>query len=141
VHVAIVYESLTGNTKRASRVLAAGLEACGHTAVASPITRIDYQSLADADLVVIGTWTDGLFLVGQRPGRAGRLRALPALDGKRCAVFCTYALDAGKVLEKMSAIVASRGGEVVGGMTVRRDRLEGDVAELLDSLLTVDAGR
>jgi Flavodoxin domain len=140
VHVAIIYESLTGNTKRASGVLATGLEKAGHTATASPITRIDYQSLSDADLVVIGTWTDGLFVVGQRPGRAGRLRSLPALDGKRCVVFCTYALDAGKVLEKMAAIVASRGGDVVGGMTVRRDRVDAEVAELLESILTVDAG-
>jgi hypothetical protein len=141
VRVAIIYESLTGNTKRASRLLAAGLEDAGHPTSASPITKIDYQALADADLVVIGTWTDGLFVVGQRPGRAGRLRALPALDGKRCVVFCTYALDAGKVLSKMEAIVTGRGGDVVGGMTVRRDRLEADVAELLDSLLTVDVGQ
>jgi hypothetical protein len=139
VHAAIIYESLTGNTRRAARALAAGFERAGHTATASPITRIDLQSLADADLVVIGTWTDGFILVGQRPGRAGRLRALPALDGKRCAVFCTYAIDAGNVLEKMAAIVEGCGGDVVGGMTVRRDRVEADVAELLDRLLTVDA--
>jgi hypothetical protein len=139
VHVAIIYESLTGTARRAARELAAGLEAAGHTATASPITRIDYQSLTDADLVVIGTWTDGFVFVGQRPGRASRLRALPALNGKRCAVYCTYAIDAGNVLEKTAAIVEACGGDVVGGMTVRRDRVDADVAELLDRLLTVDA--
>jgi hypothetical protein len=135
MHVAIIYESLTGNTKRAAEHLARGLQAQGHTATASPVTRVDYQSLSFADLVVIGGWTDGFFFVGQRPGRAGRLRSLPALDGKRCLVFCTYAIDAGKVLEKMSAIVAGRGGDVVGGMTVRRDRIDADIGKLLDALV------
>jgi hypothetical protein len=137
MRVAIVYESLTGNTRKASAAIADLLVAQGHSASVSPITRIDLQSLSDADLVIIGSWTDGLFVVGQRPGRAGRLRALPALDGKRCVVFCTYALDAGRVLDKMAAIVTSRGGDVVGGMTVRRDRIESDVATLVERLLEV----
>jgi hypothetical protein len=137
MRVAIIYESLTGNTRKASHAIAELLVAQGHAATVSPTTRIDLQSLSQADLVIIGSWTDGLFVVGQRPGRAGRLRALPALDGKRCVVFCTYALNAGRVLDKMAAIVTSRGGEVVGGMTVRRDRTDRDVASLVERLLEV----
>jgi hypothetical protein len=139
VHVAIVYESLTGNTRRASDAIAERLIASGHAATVSPITRIDYQSLAAADLVIIGSWTDGFFFVGQRPGRSGRLRRLPALDGKRCIVFCTYAIDSGKALDKLAGIVATRGGQVIGGMTVRRDRIASDVAELVDRALEVAA--
>jgi hypothetical protein len=137
MHAAIIYESLTGNTRRASSAIAELLEERGHTATVSPITRIDLHSLSQADVVIIGSWTDGFFVVGQRPGRAGRMRALPALDGKRCIVFCTYALNAGRVLDKMAAIVSGRGGDVVGGMTVRRDRLDRDVADLVERLLEV----
>ena len=44
--------------------------------------QIDYQALSDADLVIVGSWVDGLILVGQRPGRLGRITAMPALAGQ-----------------------------------------------------------
>src|SRR5256714_15068649 len=97
----VIYESLTGNTRRAAELIGKELTRSGVTAAVCPITRIDYQALAEADLVVIGTWTDGMILIGQRPGRAGRIPALPGLPGKRCAVYCTYAVDPGKTLQKL----------------------------------------
>ena len=136
MRVVVIYESLTGNTRKASHFLAEELESLGHTAVACPTTAIDYQALHEADVVVIGGWTDGLFLIGQRPGRAGRLRNLPALKGKRAVCFVTYALDSGKTLDKLSAIVEGLGATVEGGMTIRRDKLEAgarDLAARLDA--------
>jgi flavodoxin len=123
VRVVVIYESLTGNTRKASHVIADELVAAGHAAVACPTTLIDYQALHEADLVVIGGWTDGLFFFGQKPGRASRIRNLPALSGKRAACFVTYALDAGHTLEKLTAIVEGLGATVEGGMTIRRDKI------------------
>jgi hypothetical protein len=124
VRVVVIYESLTGNTRKASHIIADELIAAGHSAVVCPTTGVDHQALHDADVVVVGGWTDGLFFVGQRPGRAGRLRSLPALAGKRAVCFVTYALDAGKTLEKLIAIVEGLGATVEGGMTIRRDRID-----------------
>lgn len=135
MHVAIVYESLTGRTRRAAQLIAEGLTAAGATATVSPVTDPDYQSLAQADLVVVGGWVDGFFVVGQRPGRAGRLRRMPAMRGKRAIVFCTYALDPGHTLEKLQRIVEEHGAEVLGGMTIRRDRLDEGARELVERLL------
>jgi hypothetical protein len=135
VNVVVIYESLTGNTRRAAELIAAELTTSGSTVAVCPITAIDYQALSNADLVIVGTWTDGLFIIGQRPGRAGRLRQLPVIDRKRAVVYCTYALDPGKTLEKLSAIVAERGGDVVGGMAIRRDDLAAGARELVERLL------
>ncbi len=135
----VIYESLTGNTRRASEGLARGLSARGLPTVACPITRVDYQALSAADLVVVGGWVDGLFVVGQRPGRAGRFAKMPALAGKRAVVFLTYALDPGKALQKLSDAVAGRGAEVLGGVTIRRDRLAEGVDDLVDRILEVAA--
>src|SRR5687767_563896 len=74
VRAVVIYESLTGNTRKAAELIAGDLRAAGHEAVACPTTAVDYQALHAADLVVVGGWTDGLFFVAQRPGRAGRLR-------------------------------------------------------------------
>ena len=134
MNAVIVYESLTGTTRRAAGMIAAGLAKGGVQASVCPITDVDYEALALADLVIVGTWTDGIVIVGQRPGRSARLRRLPALGGKRCVVYCTYAVDPGKTLPKLAGIVEGRGGDVVGGMALRRLKLVEDVHEFVDTL-------
>ena len=137
MNAVVIYESLTGNTARAGRAIAAGLTQAGLPTQAYPITAIDYQALADADLVVVGSWVDGLFVVGQRPGRFGRIKGMPALAGKKAVVYLTYALDPGKALQKMSDAVSALGAEVLGGQVIRRDKLVEGVDELTDRILGV----
>jgi hypothetical protein len=135
MNVAIVYESLTGNTRKAAHLIAQELVRAGATAVVFPVTRIDFQALEAADLVVVGTWTDGMIIAGQRPGRAQRLRRLPVLDRKRCLVFCTYAIDQGKTLQKLTGIMQQRGANVLGAMAIKRNDLEGGAKEFVARLL------
>lgn len=135
----VIYESLTGNTAKAGRAIAEQLTASGLPTRAFPITKIDYQALADADVVIVGSWVDGLILVGQRPGRLGRITSMPALAGKRAVVYLTYAIDAGRSLQKLSDAVAARGAEVLGGQTIRRDKIAEGVADLVDRILSTAA--
>jgi hypothetical protein len=135
MNATVIYESLTGNTELAGQIIARELNAAGIETVACPITQIDMQSLSRSDLVVVGSWTDGLFFIGQRPARAGRLAKMPVIDGKQAAVYCTYALDTGKTLEKLSRIVSRRGGEVIGGFAIRRNAIEEGAIEFVDRLL------
>ena len=135
----VIYESLTGNTARAGRAIAARLTAEGVPALAFPITKIDYQALSEADLVVVGSWTDGLILVGQRPGRMGRITSMPAMAGKKAVVYLTYAIDSGKALQKLVDAVSARGAEVLGGVTIRRDRIDAGVDDLVDRILSAAA--
>lgn len=131
----VIYESLTGNTRHVADLIAAELRAAGGEATVSPIDRVDLAALAKADLVVVGSWVDGMIFVGQRPGRAGRLRSMPVIDGKKAAVFCTYAVDPGKTLTKLSAIVEDRGGQVIGGLAIRRNALEQGARDFVDRVL------
>lgn len=135
----VIYESLTGNTARAGQAIAAGLTAAGMPAQAFPITKIDYQALSRAELVVVGSWVDGLLLVGQRPGRLGRITSMPALAGKKAVVYLTYAIDPGKSLQKLSKAVEARGAEVLGGVTIRRDKIATGVDDLVDRILGITA--
>ena len=79
----VIYESMTGNTAKAARLIAHEVAARGVDVAVYPITDVDLKALAEADVVFVGTWVDGLVLFGHRPGRAGRLRSLPVIDGKR----------------------------------------------------------
>ncbi len=133
----VIFDSLTGNTAKASYAIAAGLSERGVPTTAFPTTEIDYQALSNAELVILGSWVDGLVLVGQRPGRLGRIRALPALAGKRTVVFLTYAIDPGRALTKMSDAATGLGAEVLGGQLIRRDKLDDGVADFVDRVLQV----
>ena len=134
----VIHESLTGNTRRAGERIVRELAGSGVTAAACPITHIDYPALAAADVVILGSWTDGIFVVGQRPGRAGRIwMKLPAIDRKRTAVYCTYALNPGKTLTKLGAIASGRGGDVLGGYAIRRSKIDEGAATFVQRLLDV----
>jgi hypothetical protein len=139
VHAVVIYESLTGNTAKAGRAIAEALTGEGLPTRAFPITSIDYQALSEADLVIVGSWVDGLFFVAQRPGRMGRITSMPALAGKRAVVYLTYALDPGRSLQKLSDAVAARGADVLGGQVIRRDKLADGVADFVERVLDVTA--
>ncbi len=125
MQVAIIHESLTGNTERAAWLMGDAFWRRGISTRLFPITEIDEAVVAAADMVIVGSWTDGLLIVGQRPGRGGRLKKLlPPLDGKRAAVYCTYAIAPGGTLKKLQKRVEGHGGQVVGGLAIRRDDLE-----------------
>ena len=133
---AVIYESLTGNTAEAAHLIAAELSRFGVDATASNITQVDLPALSVADLVVVGSWVDGLFLFGQKPGRGGRLKNMPVIDGKLAVVYCTYAVEKGKTLDKLSKIVTERGGDVIGGYAIKRSNIEGGVEEFVGRLLS-----
>jgi len=62
---AILVESLTGNTWRAGEMMAEHLQQAGWGITAlSPVKQPDYSGVQAADLVLVGTWVHGLFVVG-----------------------------------------------------------------------------
>src|ERR687891_1924098 len=130
-----IYESLTGNTARAARLIGEAVAGEGVEVAIYPITNIGLKDLAAADIVFVGTWVDGLVLFGHRPGRAGRLRSMPVIDGKRVAAFMTYAVHAGKALERFKRVLEERGATVVSATLLRRDRIDRGVASFVASSL------
>jgi flavodoxin len=122
---ALLVESLTGNTWKAAELIAEDLTQEGWT-----ITGVDklrdpgYAAIQEADLVVVGTWVHGLFVVGQAPWGVSTISNLPTMRGKRSAVFCTFALNPGKSLDKLTSAVQATGADVVGGLALSRSKLE-----------------
>jgi flavodoxin len=122
---ALLVESLTGNTWKAAEMIGTNLEQEGWTITGmSKVGRPDHASIQAADIVLVGTWTHGLFVVGQAPWAANAISNLPAMRGKKAAVFLTYALDAGKSLDKLTHSVGATGADVIGGLLIKRNHLE-----------------
>lgn len=133
---AILFQSLTGNTRRAGELIAANLqqEGWGITAV-SPMKQLEMAAIQDADLVIVGTWVHGLFVVGQAPWGLGAIGHLPALRGKLAATYCTFALNPGTTLDKLDAAVSGLGADVIGGLALHRSKLSEHAEEFAARLI------
>ena len=135
----VIHESLTGNTRTAARTIVSEMAAEGWEASECSSRQVDLRALQQADVVVVGTWVDGLILFGQRPGGAGKLAKLPLLGNKPTYVFVTYAVDPGKTLDKLTAEITERCGDVRGGMVIKRHRLRDGAVEFARRVIDASA--
>jgi len=113
MNVAVVYGSLTGNTRRVA-------EAMGTAIAVAPRAAKDLQQLDAVDLVFLGS---GAY--GGRPAAVVRrlLRRTPSLSRVCVALFGTYG-RAPSQLDWMARAVQEKGGTILGRFSCRgRDRL------------------
>ena len=133
---ALLIESLTGNTRRAGDLIAADLQQAGWGVTGvSPVKQPDFASIQDAEMIIVGTWVHGLFVVGQAPWGVAAISQLPPMQGKKAAVFCTFALSPGKTLDRLTTVVSQRGAEVIGGLALNRGKLEAHSEEFVSRLV------
>ena len=134
--VVVVYESRTGNTERAAELIGASFAAAGHEVAVYPTYGVDLKTMAEADIAVIGTWTDGAILFGQRPGGAGNIaKFLPTIWDKPTYAYVTYAVRAGNVLRGFNKLLASKGADVRGSLELHRRHLDTDAPDFVDGVL------
>jgi len=138
VKAALLVESLTGNTWKAAELIGSKLQQEHWTITnLSRVGAPDLQSVRDADIVLIGTWTHGLFVVGQAPWALAKIANLPTMRGKQAACFLTFALNAGTSIDKLSTAVGQTGAEVIGGLEIKRNYLDEHTDLFVERLLAV----
>jgi hypothetical protein len=140
VKAAILVESLTGNTWKAAESVADLLqqERWSITGL-SKVKRPDHQSIKDAEIVLVGTWVHGAFIFGQAPWAANSIANLPAMRGKKAAAFCTFALDPGRSLDRLTAALGETGAYVIGGLAISRSKLDQHSEEFASRLVAASA--
>jgi hypothetical protein len=137
---ALLVESLTGNTgRRPSASPPTWSRSAGRSPGLTKLKEPDYAAIQDADIVLVGTWVHGFFVVGQTPWALAPISNLPAMRGKQAAVFCTFALNPGKSLEKLTGAVEATGATVVGGLALSRSKLD-EHSEIFASRLIAAMG-
>lgn len=144
VKAAFLVESLTNNTWRAAEATADLLQQERWTITGlSKVRQPDLTAIQAADLVLVGTWVHGAFVFGQAPWAANSISNLPAMRGKKAAAFCTFALNPGKSLDKLTSAVGDTGAYVIGGLAMSRSKLdehsEQFASRLVDALAASDA--
>ena len=122
--IVVLHQSRTGNTKKAAELIGGAVQSSGAEVTVRPISNIDYKELADADLIFVGTWVDGLILLGHRPGDSGKIKKVPKLWNKKVVAFMTHALNPGNAAEKMTSLLEEHGATVIAARSLNRHKLE-----------------
>jgi sulfite reductase alpha subunit-like flavoprotein len=107
---AVVYRSHTGRTRQYAEEIAAYLGSRGVDTRVSSIGDCDLAELANVDYLLLGCWTNGLFVVLQHPDAPFEAfaRDLPRITRARVGLFTTYQLLTGSMFGKMRKALAGK---------------------------------
>ena len=107
---AIVYRSHTGTTRRFAEAIGAHLRTRGVETQVSSIGDCDMSQLANVDYLLLGCWTNGLFVVLQHPDEPWMAfaRDLPPISRARVGLFTTYKLLTGSMFSRMRSALAGK---------------------------------
>ena len=106
----VVYRSHSGVTRRYGEEIAEHLRKRGLAATVVSVGECDFASLADADYLLLGCWTSGLFVVRQHPDEPwlAFVRDMPQTQHPKVALFTTFKLATGSQLPKMRAALSGK---------------------------------
>ena len=141
MNIAIVYDSSTGTTENAAKAMANVLEASGHQCKVQSVFQADPDEVSQADLICIGSWVKGIFVIMQHPTEETMrfIDRLGNLTGKKALVFCTYKLAVGPTLRHMTQRLENKGAQVVTQFRFRGPIPDNDFASFAASLTSVPA--
>ncbi len=99
----VTYLSKTGITRKYASEMDAFLRANQIESLMQNIHDANPADIGGADLVLLGAWCHGLFILLQHPDKpwVEFARQLPDLSGKKVALFTTYKLATGSMFKKM----------------------------------------
>ncbi len=136
MNIAIIYDSSTGTTAKAAEAMGKTLEARGHQCRVQSISLADPADVSEADLICIGSWVKGLFIIRQHPteGTMRFIERLGDLAGKNVVVFCTYKLAIGSTLRQMAEALEKEGATVIEQFKYRGSEPNSKFASFANSL-------
>lgn len=131
---AVVYRSATGTTRRFAEEIGAHLRSRGIDTTVQSVGDADAAALAHVDLVLLGCWTSGLFIVAQHPDEPwlAFVRDLPSLGSARVGLFTTYKLATGSMFGRMRSALAATGARIELELKSRDGRLSDAGRRALD---------
>jgi flavodoxin len=116
MNVLVLYQSRGGHTRDAAEGIAEATRSLNHETVIKSV-------IEHADVLFVGTWVQGFILFGVKPAGADLwVPALPSLEGKVAAVFCTYAFSPRGSLQALGAMLRARGATILGERAFHRFR-------------------
>ena len=136
MNVLILFNSRQGHTRAAAEAMLEAVRGQGHDATIKAVSQVRASDIEQADLLFVGTWVEGFILFGTKPAKAALwVPALPSLQGKPAAIFCTYLFHPRSSLKMLGAMLEGRGATIVGQQAFRRNRAVQGAAPFVQHVL------
>ena len=127
MNIVVIHQSRSGNTKKAAELIGGAIASSENKVTVRSTENLDFKELADADLIFVGTWVDGLILFGHRPGDIVKLNLIPPLWGKNVVAFMTHAVNPGKAASKFSSFLEAKGAKVISSRSINKRELDSEI--------------
>ncbi len=110
----VAYESRSRHTAEAANRIADAFETYRAQVGMVPLGSLAPERLVATDLLVIGTWVEGLVLAAVGPAKAAMaaIERLPRLAGMPVGIFCTN-FNPGGTLKTLQSVIEARDGQVI----------------------------
>ena len=135
MNIVVIHQSRSGNTKKAAELIGGAITSSESKVTVRSAENLDFKELANADLIFVGTWVDGLILFGHRPGDIGKLNLIPPLWGKNVVAFMTHAANPGKAVSKFTNFLESKGAKVIFSRSINKRKLESEISPFVKEVL------
>lgn len=115
----IIYHSKTGTTKKYGFAIRDFLLCQGIEAKAIPIQNFVPEDLNNTEIILLGCWTSGLFIMMQHPDKewVEFAQKLPDLNVKKIGLFTTYKLLTGSMFASMNKHLKTKSAKI--GLTLK----------------------
>jgi flavodoxin len=134
----IIYSSHTGTTKAFASAISEYLTGKGVENKVGSIDNYHREYLQSADLILLGCWTSGLFIIAQQPDRPWKhfAQRMAAVPDKKVVFFTTYKLATGSMFRKMESKLKGKISPPVAFIRSKGRELTGEHKASLDQLIS-----
>lgn len=134
----VYYSSKKGTTKYFGEEIGVYLEEKQYETKVISILDAKPEQIDDVELVLLGGWTHGLFIIFQHPDKnwINFAKSLPSLKGKRVGLFTTYKIATGSLFRKMKKYLKNKTDKIDFTLESKSEKLLDSHKVLLDKFLT-----
>ena len=110
MNILVIYYSKKGTTRQLAYEIDKYLKSLELESKMINIYDVQSDDIKQADIVLLGCWTHGLFIILQHPDKTWRQYAeqFPEFNGKKVGFFTTYKLATGSMFAKMNKALKNK---------------------------------
>ena len=135
-NVCIVYQSRTGTTKRFARAIAGHFNQYLFQIKVFSIENADKDAIRLADILFLGCWTNGAFIILQKPDKEWQTFAesINNIDNKKIILFTTYKIATGTMFRNMQKHLKLKNDNILFCLKSRNGALNKSTVEKLEEI-------
>lgn len=134
----VYYSSKKGTTKYFGEEIGVYLKEKHYETKVISVLDAKPEQIDDVELVLLGGWTHGLFIIFQHPDKnwINFTKSLPPLKGKKVGLFTTYKIATGSLFRKMKKYLKNKTDNIDFTLESKSEKLLDSHKVLLDKFLT-----